>query len=186
MTLDPVLQLTAALVLALVFGGGALSKLTAWAELEGVVANFRVLPRALVPIAARLLPPAELVLAVGILVPATRAAAAWGMGALLVVFAGGIALNIGRGRTDIDCGCFRSSLRQNLSWWLVLRNGLLVVLAAACLATPDARDLAWADSFIIVMAALTLFIAYLSVGYVTLAAPPTFEANYQRSLSRRG
>lgn len=186
MTIDPILQLTAALALALVFGLGAVGKFSAWAELEGVVANFRVLPRALVPLVTRLLPPVELVLAVGVLVPATRMAAAGGMAVLLAVFAAAIAVNVLRGRTDIDCGCFRSALKQNLSWWLVLRNGLLLVLAAACALSPSARELGWSDNFIVVMAALTLFTAYLSVGYVTLKVPPTFEDNYQRSLSRRG
>jgi len=185
-TLDPILGLTAALTLALVFGLGAVSKFAAWAELEGVVANFRVLPRALVPLVARLLPPVEVLLAIGVLIPATRAAAALGMAVLLVVFAAAIALNVARGRTGIDCGCFRSSLKQNLSWWLVLRNGLLLGLALACVATPGPRELGWADNFIVVMAALTLFIAYLSVGYVTLRVLPTFEDNYQRSLSGRG
>ncbi|MBX9962738.1 MAG: hypothetical protein K2Y35_06780 [Burkholderiales bacterium] len=186
MTLDPILQLTAALTLALVFGLGAIGKFAAWAELEGVVANFRVLPRALVPAVTRTLPPLELLLAVGVLIPVTREAAGLGMAILLAVFAAAIAVNVARGRVDIDCGCFRSALRQNLSWWLVLRNALLLVLALACLADPGSRELAWADNFIVVMAALTLVTAYLSVGYVTLKTPPTFEDNYQRSLSRRG
>lgn len=186
MTLDPVLQLTAALTLALVFGLGAVSKFSAWAELEGVVANFRVLPRTLVPVVTRVLPPVELLLAAGVLVPVTRGPAALGMAILLVVFAAAIGVNVARGRTGIDCGCFRSSLKQNLSWWLVVRNMLLLGLALACLAEPATRDLSWADNFIVVMAALTLLTAFLSVGYVTLKTPPTFEDNYQRSLSRRG
>ncbi len=185
MTIDPVLQLAAALTLALVFGGGAASKLTAWAELEGVVGNFRVLPRTLVPVVSWTLPPVELLLAVLVMIPATRPLAAIGMGALLAVFAAAIALNIARGRTGIDCGCFRSSLKQNLSWWLVLRNVLLMVMAAACIVMPGARELGPADHFIVVMAALSLFSAYLSVGYVTVQAPPSYEDNYQRSLSQR-
>lgn len=185
MIIDPVLQLSAALTLALVFGAGAFGKFTAWSELEGVVGNFRVLPRALVPVVSRALPPAEALLALSILVPVTRPFAAMAMGALLVAFAAAIAVNILRGRTGIDCGCFRSSLKQNLSWWLVLRNALLLGLAVACLAGASARDLGPADHFVVVMAALSLFSAYLSVGYVTLQAPPTYEDNYERSLSRR-
>lgn len=184
--IDPVLQLAAALTLALVFGAGAASKMSAWAELEGVVRNFRILPHALVPVVRWTLPPVELLLAAGILVPATRVASAWIMGALLVAFAGAIALNVVRGRVDIDCGCFRSALRQNLSWWLVLRNGVLAVMAVACVLPASGRQLVWADHFVVVMAALTLFTAYLSVGYVTLRRPPTYEENFHRSLADRG
>ncbi len=184
--IDPVLQLTAALSLALVFGVGAAGKMTAWAELEGVVRNFRIFPQALVPVVTWMLPPVELLLAVGVLVPATRAASGAAMGALLVLFAAAIAVNVMRGRIDIDCGCFRSALRQNLSWWLVLRNAVLLVLALACLPEASGRELGWADNFVVVMASLTLFIAYLSVGYVTLRRPPTYEENYYRSLADRG
>jgi hypothetical protein len=184
--IDPVLQLAAALTLALVFGVGAVSKMTAWAELEGVVQNFRIVPAGLAPLVARLLPPAELMLAVLVLFPPTRALAGWGMAALLVLFAGAIALNLLRGRVDIDCGCFRSALRQNLSGWLLLRNGLLTGLALACVPTASGRALGWADLFVAVAAAAVLFLAYLSTGYVTLRRPPTFEENFQQSLADRG
>ncbi len=185
MSIDPVLQLAAALTLALVFGGGALSKMTAWAELEGVIGNFRLLPRALVPVVSWALPPVELAMAIGLLVPATRVPSALAAAALLAAFAAAIAINIGRGRIDIDCGCFRSSLKQNLSWWLVLRNLLLISISAACLLSPVARDLGWADNFVAVMAGLATFTAYLSVGYVTLRVLPTYEDNYERALAQR-
>jgi len=186
MTLDPMLQHTAALTLALVFGAAAYGKFTAWDEFEGVVQNFRVLPRALVPLVARLLPPLEALAAAAVLVPASRTAAGVVMAVLLAVFALGISVNLARGRVDIDCGCFRSSLKQNLSAWLVLRNLLLVVLAMACIAAPTERALGAADLFFAVMGAAVLFLVYLSVGYVTLRRPPTFEENYQRSLAGRG
>lgn len=186
MTLDPMLQHTAAATLALVFGAAAYGKFTAWDEFEGVVQNFRVLPRSLVPLVAKLLPPLEAVAAAAILVPALRAAAGGVMAVLLAVFALGIAINLARGRLDIDCGCFRSSLKQNLSAWLVLRNLLLLVLAVACVTAPTGRELGAADLFFALMGALVLFLVYLSVGYVTLRRPPTFEENYQRSLAGRG
>jgi hypothetical protein len=184
--IDPILQLTAALTLALVFGGGAVSKMSAWAELEGVVQNFRIVPAAVAPLIARVLPPVELVLALLVLVPASRALAGWGMGALLVLFAVSIAVNLVRGRVDIDCGCFRSALRQNLSWWLVARNAVLVALAVACARAASDRVLGWTDHFVAVAAALILFLAYLSTGYVTLRRPPTFEENFHQSLADRG
>ena len=41
-----------------------------------------------------------------------------------------MAINLARGRRNIDCGCFQSALKQRLSWVLVARN---VVLAALLL-----------------------------------------------------
>lgn len=186
MTLDPMLQHTAALTLALVFGTAAYGKFTAWDEFEGVVQNFRVLPRAVVLLVARVLPPVEALAAAAVLVPALRTMAGGVMAVLLALFALGIAVNLARGRVDIDCGCFRSSLRQNLSAWLVLRNTLLIVLALACVAIPGDRALGAANLFFALMGAAVLFLVYLSIGYVTLRRPPTFEENYQRSLAGRG
>ena len=119
------------------------------------------------------------------LVPETRVLAASVCLILLAVFAAAMALNIARGRVNIDCGCFRSTLRQSLSWWLVLRNAILAVGALVCMAAPGERSLGWADNFVVVMASLVLLLAYLSTGYVTLRRPPTFEENYERSLSGR-
>jgi hypothetical protein len=125
--MDPVLQWTSALTLALVFGVAAAGKFASWAELEGVVLNYRIAPRWMAPLIARALPPVEALVALGLLVPETRVPSAWVCLTMLVVFAAAMAVNIARGRTDIDCGCFRSSLRQNLSWWLVLRNAIILL-----------------------------------------------------------
>ena len=42
-----------------------------------------------------------------------------------------MAINLLRGRTHIDCGCFDSTLKQPLRWILVLRNAVLVLLLVA-------------------------------------------------------
>ncbi len=182
--IDPVLQSTAALTLALVFGIAGVGKLMAWAELEGVIRNYRIAPGALAPMISRVLPPVEILVAIAVLIPATRALGGLVALTLLAVFALAMGINLVRGRTDIDCGCFRSTLRQNLSWWLLLRNAILGVFALGCLLAPAERDIGWADSFVIVMASLVLLLSYLSTSYVTLRRPPTFEENYERTASR--
>lgn len=185
MTPDPVLNDCCALLLALVFAQAAWGKFSAWAEFEGVVGNYRLLPRALVQPVAYALPPVEALLAGAVLVPATRTGAACALGTLLIGFAVAIAINVVRGRVDIDCGCFRTSLKQNLSWWLVLRNALLVVAAFVAASPPVSRDTGWAEAAVAVLAALTLFTMYLSVGYVTLRRPPTFDENHARAIAQR-
>jgi hypothetical protein len=185
MRFDPVLGDFSALLLALVFGSAAWGKFAAWTEFEGVVGNYRLLPRALVVPAAKLLPPVEAILALAVLLPASRTVAACALGTLLIAFGAAIAINVMRGRVDIDCGCFRSSLKQHLSWWLVLRNALLVAAAFVAASGVSERETGAIETAIAVLAALTVFTSYLSIGYVTLRRPPTFDENHARAIAQR-
>ncbi|MFM7275424.1 MAG: MauE/DoxX family redox-associated membrane protein, partial [Gammaproteobacteria bacterium] len=55
---------------------------------------------------------------------------------LLAVFALAMGINLQRGRSGIDCGCFRGTLRQSLRIELVLRNILLLAAALLCALMP--------------------------------------------------
>lgn len=173
MTLDPTLDWTLRLVLAGVLGSAALSKLHARAAFPGVVRNYRLLPERLVEPLAAALPFLELALALGLLVPMTAATAALATGALLLVFGGAMAINIRRGRRDIDCGCFMAALRQRLGWPLVMRNGALLSAALAVALLPTgARALLWLDAVTIVGATGALLLAYTSFSQMAgLVAP---------------
>lgn len=122
-----VLGLAGAMGVGLVFLQAALAKLRHRDLLPGVIANYRLLPNALVGPAALLLAPTEFVVALGLLLGGQSLAAAAAI-ALLVIFATAMGINIARGRRQIDCGCGRSQLRQPLSWLLVVRNLLLAAL----------------------------------------------------------
>jgi hypothetical protein len=117
---------------ALMFFTAAVAKMRSWGTFEGVVANYRLLPNALARGVAWVLPPAEFLLAIALLcgAPGSELAAS----ALLSVFGIAMAINLLRGRTHIDCGCFDATLKQPLRWSLVVRNAVLVLLliAAAC------------------------------------------------------
>ena len=176
--MNAVLAETLVLLIALVFAGSALAKLTAWDELPGVVRNFRVLPRALVPPVALLLPLLEAAIAPGILFKETRPVAALAAAVLFAVFGAALAMNYFRGRRHIDCGCFRSELKQPISIAVIVRNGLLTVCALLLLPAGGAAalpPLAWA---IAVAAAVTLFLCYLSVGLLFRAPAPSYEDNF--------
>lgn len=128
---------------ALIFFTAAFSKMRSWRTFQGVVANYRLLPDSWSHAVAWLLPPGESLLAVALLfgAPGSEVAA----GALLSVFGAAMAINLLRGRTYIDCGCFDSTLKQPLRWWLVVRNAVLVLLlvaAARSKATVGAWDFA--------------------------------------------
>jgi hypothetical protein len=128
---------------ALILFTAAFSKMRNWRTFEGVVANYRLLPNPMSRAVAWLLPPAEFLLAVALSfgAPGSEVAAS----ALLSVFGAAMAINLLRGRTHIDCGCFDSTLRQPLRWSLVLRNAVLALLllaAARSRETAGVLDLA--------------------------------------------
>jgi hypothetical protein len=82
------------------------------------------------------LPPIEIVTAALLLAAAPQAD--WLAAGLLSLFAVAMAINLARGRAQIDCGCFNSALRQHLRWSLVARNVCMVLLLAAVAGSPAA------------------------------------------------
>lgn len=161
-----------ALTIALVFAAAAASKLLAWRELSGVVRNFRVLPRALVWPVSVALPPVEGAIAAGVLTEATRPLAGAAAALLFVVFGAALALNLHRGRREIDCGCFRSGLKQRVSAALVLRNLILAAAAAMLIPRIEGTALSPLEWLMAAGAAASLFLCYLSVGLVFPFARP--------------
>lgn len=141
---EPVVTVFLRSFLILLFVAAALPKLRHADEFFGVVRNFRLMPEVMARPFAAALPVVELALAACLAVPATAALAAAGIGGLLVLFGLAIAVNVARGRTAIDCGCFRNGMRQPLGWLLVGRNaglalaafGLAWILPAAPAAGP--------------------------------------------------
>jgi uncharacterized membrane protein YphA (DoxX/SURF4 family) len=160
MTVDPSICLAARVVGALVFASAAIGKVRHRHELPGVVANYRLLPERLAAPAAwaavLLESLAALSLASGVQL---RAGAALAI-ALLCAFALAIGINLARGRREIDCGCFQSGLRQNLSVGLIVRN---MLLCAVLLPLPldDSRAFAplqWIDGLGAGLAAYGLYL----------------------------
>lgn len=148
-------------VVGMVFVLGGLTKLCHWRELRGIVRGYRLLPTAAVPMVVVLLPPLELLvgasLVLSVAVPWTIAAAA----SLLLVFAAAMAINLRRGRVDIDCGCFRAALRQRLDWrrvWLNCFCAILLLGSSAVDFVFDAR--LWLSAL---PAGSVLFVLYLAL-----------------------
>jgi hypothetical protein len=119
----------------------ALPKLFATAEFEAAISNYRILPRRVVPAAARWIPRLELcgslMLLVGFLVPV----AATAMASLFASFAVAVATNLVRGR-EIDCGCGRATSQRPIGWDLVLGDVLLALAGSLTAAVdPDVLSL---------------------------------------------
>ncbi len=139
-----------------------IDKLRHRALLPGVIANYRLLPAALVAPAAALLPPAELALAAGLMVGLVTGNLLWpalAAAALLLLFAAAMAINIVRGRRHIDCGCGHAGLRQRLGWGQVARNIVLALLLLPALA--GAGPLAAGDLAVAAAGGITLYLLML-------------------------
>jgi uncharacterized membrane protein len=162
MAVDPDVGVLIVAALALLLGVAGWHKLRRIGEFEGVLAAYRVLPAPLVAPAARLVPVLELALAAGMLVPATRAAAAAGSALLLLGYAGGIALNLLRGRRDLDCGCAGPNDRRPIAPWMVARNVLLAAAAATAAAPWSARPVDVTDFITIAGGMAVLILLYLA------------------------
>lgn len=156
----------------LVFAVAAVQKARHWKILPGVIADYRLLPRGLAPVASALLPPVEMLVGLLLLSALLMPWAAVAAVALLALFAAAMAVNIARGRAHIDCGCGQSFLKQTLRWTLVARNGALALLllpslSSAAAATPSG-----------IAAGLAFFLLYLVLN--TIAALPPIEARRHR------
>ena len=154
--IDPVIELSLRLALALLFGAAAWHKASDWIRFGAIVRSYRLLPSWLVAPLTWLLPGVEVLIAVGLLLPSTRQVAAVGAAMLLLVYASAIGVNLARGRRDIDCGCSASSAHVPLSNWLVARNAILIVAAFILVMPARPRTLVWIDALTIMTAVTTL------------------------------
>ncbi|MFT0533716.1 MauE/DoxX family redox-associated membrane protein [Castellaniella hirudinis] len=159
---DPIIVYAALAVLVVILWLGALDKLRHFAQFEAAVAAYRLLPRALNTPFALFFVAGELASGALLLVPSGRSAGALAAGALVLLASAGVAVNLLRGHTRISCGC--GGLAQaatGLTWWLLLRNGLLAGLAGLVLSGMAARDLVWLDGLTFFGLTLSLLGLYL-------------------------
>lgn len=159
----------------LVFLGAGLSKLRSRRVFPGVVANYQLVHEALVAPVAVILPILEVV--IGLALIAGLRVAAIPAGVLLLAFAAAMAINIGRGRSHIDCGCGRSELRQPLSRALALRNLVLAaLLPSLMLPTPPIGSALW---FVALASGVALYLLTLLANALNALAqgPLAMERN---------
>lgn len=107
----------------------AIGKLTDRARFTAIVKNYQLLPIAIVPAAAAMVPILEVLIAGLLLSRANPLYGSVGAALLLVAFAAAIAINLRRGRSHIACGCFGADDTSPLHWWHVLQNVALAALA---------------------------------------------------------
>jgi hypothetical protein len=171
MKLDTTIVAIACATTASIFFGSAALKFSQPREFRGSIESYRLVPEPMAVVLGWIIPTLELAGAVGLVVAAMRVDAALLLLSLVAAFTAAIALNLARGRRDLDCGCFGPLMRQPLSGWLIARNGLLALLVLAAVAPTDARQLAALDHLTIAAAAAALVILYGAANYLLATAP---------------
>lgn len=165
-----VIGLAGALGVGMILTHAGMSKLRHREAMTGIVANYQLLPAALVAPVARALPVVELTLGLALLAGGQRVAVL-PAALLLLVFAAAVAINVRRGRIHIDCGCDRSQLRQTVSWPLVWRNLVLAVLVLPrLLPAPGTSGLDLATAIVGGVSLFLITLLFNAIG--SLAASP--------------
>lgn len=182
--LDPLVGLTIAWALAALFAAAALHKLSSWQEWPGLVREYALVPDCAADVAAAVLPGAEALTACALVWPAARSLGAVAAAALMLAYGAALAINLGRGRTTIDCGCFGSRQRQGIAPWMVWRNLLLAGCALLLTLPVDGRALGATDLIVAAAAVATLAFLYPVVAEVLRPAPPSFEQNFHAARVR--
>ena len=163
--LDPVWVWIARLTLALLFAVAGLSKLWHPAAYRTAISAYALLPAPVVAPAAFLLAVAEVAAAVLLLWPAGVAAGAALLWALLLLFSMAIGINLRRGRTDIDCGCWMFGAKPDapqgsIGPGTLVRNAVLAALVLVAILPATGRALSvldWSTVLMGTLAALGLF-----------------------------
>jgi len=171
MHLDPIFIIASALAIAVLLASAATHKVRAPARFAKQLADYQLLPEALVRPVARVIPAVELVIAFALLVPVSRYWAALAAAGLISLYAAAIGINLWRGRRDIDCGCAGPDQAQPLRPVLLLRNSALVGLALLASVSPVVRDLGFFDGFVSVAASSVALLIYAAADGLLANSP---------------
>ena len=172
--LDPAIEVVLRGGLALLFGATAFEKARDFNGFRAALIGYALLPERLAGAIAALLASSEAALAIALGAPAAlelRATALVASAALLALDGAAIAVNLARGRRDIECGCGGPASRQPLSEWLLARNALLLAAALVCRGGAASRPLVWVDALTVGGGIAVLAATWLAVHRLLANAP---------------
>ncbi len=143
----PWLTVRTQIALGVFFVVAALPKIADPPAFAHMVYNYRILPGPLVNAAALVMPWAELLAGLALILGIWRRTAALLVGALLAVFVVAISVNLLRGNA-IDCGCFDvasagKSFDERIRdmWMVIVRDvGMLLLVAQGLLGARRAEE----------------------------------------------
>ncbi len=177
---DPAIAILIACSMAALFASASWHKFRHYREFVAALGAYRLLPASSVSSAAVLLAGLEAATALGLLVSFTRAIAAATGCSLLLLYAGAVAVNLIRGRVNLDCGCMGPTQRQPIRAWMVGRNVALTVYLGLSTLTPTDRVLSATDFITVGAGTLVVVLLYaiLEEWYRIGAARPSLRSHY--------
>ena len=156
MTLDPAISLVLRLTLAALFTAALAHKLGDPRAFRSRVLAYRMLPRRLASAGVGVVVGCEAAVVGAMLLPAGFRFGAVVVLGLLALYSSAIAVNLVRGRRDLDCGCLGRAGARGLRAALLVRNAVLAGAPAALLLPVAERSLVWPDAIGVVGAVTTL------------------------------
>jgi hypothetical protein len=159
--LDPAIGALLAGCYALLFASAALHKLLDVPRFTAVVDAYALLPG--IGRLALAVPLGELAVAIGILAGGTRPWAGLGGAVLLAGYAGAIAINLTRGRTDLACGCGGPNERRPIAPWMVWRNLTLALAMCGVVLPWSHRPMLAMDGLTVAAGVATVAFLYVSL-----------------------
>ena len=164
--LDPALDMALRGAAAALFATAAWHKLRDPIAFWQVLAAYRLLPEPLARPVSVLVPLAESAMALGLLFLPSSPAPIIAALSLWVLYGIAMAINLLRGRTQLDCGCGGLAADQTIGWALVGRNALLTGFAALLLLPTGTRAVLWLDGVTALFGALILLLLYASCDHL--------------------
>lgn len=172
---DPLVILSARIAIALLFLVAVVSKLRHYSVFRATILDYQLAPKPLVGIVAISVITLEASVVLGSL-SLSYSSIAMQIAMYLVLFYGvAIAINLIRGRRDIDCGCTGPAVRQSLSGWLVLRNAGLAGVAWLGSLVAVNRSLSVLDYGLVVLVVVAGATVYAVINQL-MANVPSLDA----------
>jgi len=169
--IDPIIIAIAQYAVALLFCGSATAKVTNFAVFRATLAEYELVPAALVGPAAVFFAAVEGIIAAAALFPGSASVAMFAAALLLGVYAFAIGINLARGRRDIDCGCTGPATRQLLSGWLLVRNAGLMAFAVTGTMASTGRPLLLADWVVVGLGLAAVATLYAAINQLMANVP---------------
>jgi hypothetical protein len=126
-----------------------------------VVVGYKILPDRLAFRVGRVLPFLEVALGAAFIARVALQPTSWAIAALFLAYAAGLSVNLLRGRTELDCGCFAFGSHEapRITWWHTARAVAFAGAAALApvLPGPDTLTEAMAAVALAVLAVVLAF-----------------------------
>jgi len=164
--IDPVIDIAFRGAIAALLLSAAWHKLRDPIAFWQAVSGYKLLPHVFEKPVSRIIPFAEIAIALSLLLLSASAVPVLVALSLWIVYGGAIAINLIRGRQELDCGCGGIGADQKIHWGLASRNGVLAITTGFLLLPATDRALGWFDYATAGFAVLILLLIYATAEHL--------------------